>query len=309
MSARQGEDSVMDVLEIDFCDCELVARYDRLFESCPDALIQQSTYWCEAIRDLGPDRPLFLLCHDGGEDLAGLPLYLFEHPLGNILTSVPQPGPMVGIFCRGGLPEQQVAEIYRELLAAAVALARRYRCLTLTLITNPFADDLHLYERFLAPDAVLENFLQAIPLDGIFSDGNVYLPASRWRNNLSRNLRKGAAAGFRVSFCESVEHLRDWHSVHVQRHTELGAAPLSLRLFENLFTTLRSRNRAELILVEKRDEIASGCLFVYHRHIMDVFMLSMDSRFEGQAPNYVPALSVFFTPYLSPATSIPAYPA
>jgi hypothetical protein len=275
----------MDVVEIDFRDAALAARYDRLFAACPDAFVQQSHSWCEAICRLGPDRPLFLLCHDEGEDVAGLPLYLFEHDLGNVLTSVPQPGPMGGVFCREGLSVERMAEVYGNLLAAAARIAQRHGCMTLSLITNPFADDLPLYERFLQPDFVLENFLQAIDLEKVFSPAGEFLPVAR-RNNLSRNLRKSGEAGFTVGLCQLPERLRDWHAIHVQRHTELGATPLSLELFEKLFTVLVPRGQAGLILVEKDGQIASGCLFVYHHRIMDVFMLSVNSAWEEHAPNF-----------------------
>lgn len=91
------------VVEGELSDRRFRAEYDDLFEACPDAFIQQSTYWAEAIRDLGPDRPIFLLYRDGDEAIAGLPLYLYEHPRGNVLTSVPQAGPLGGIFFREGL--------------------------------------------------------------------------------------------------------------------------------------------------------------------------------------------------------------
>ena len=54
----------MEVVEIDFSDDQLVGRYDRLFEECPGAFIQQSTYWCNVIKDLGLDKPIFLLCNE-----------------------------------------------------------------------------------------------------------------------------------------------------------------------------------------------------------------------------------------------------
>src|SRR5207249_1087653 len=81
------------------------ARYDALFAACPAAFVQQSSPWAEAIAPLGPDRVILLLFHDGTRDVAGLPLYLFEGPSGPVLTSVPQPGPLGGVFVRPGLAE------------------------------------------------------------------------------------------------------------------------------------------------------------------------------------------------------------
>ena len=86
----------MEVIEVDFNDNQLVDRYNRFFECCPNASIQLSTYWADVISGLGPDKPIFLICSHDGKDIAGFPLYLYQNQFGNILTSVPQPGPLGG---------------------------------------------------------------------------------------------------------------------------------------------------------------------------------------------------------------------
>src|SRR5437867_2601579 len=95
----------MDSVAIDLSSPSDRLRYDQLFGACPRASIQQSSLWAEVIGDIGPDQPMFLLANDGGQDVAGLPLYLYEHPLGNVLSSVPQPGPLGGVFTRPGLSD------------------------------------------------------------------------------------------------------------------------------------------------------------------------------------------------------------
>lgn len=277
----------MEVVEFGLEDARWRSRYDALFEATPDAFIQQSTLWAEVISELGPDRPIFLLCRDGDRDLAGLPLYLYEDGLGNILTSVPQPGPLGGVFCRSGLPEAGVERAYALLLERAERTARERRCLTLTIITNPFHPDLALYERHLAPDYVLENFTQYVPVDEAVVEGRLALRDLDRRTNLSRNLKRARGAGFSVSTCQSDAELEAWSRIHEQRHSELGAAPLDPRLFHNIRRVLEPRGKARLLLVKAGGEIASGCLYVRHRAVMDVFMLSMSGRYAEQAPNFL----------------------
>lgn len=277
----------MDVLEIGLDDGPGRARYDRLFESCPEAFIQQSSLWAEAIQGLGPDRPILLLCHDRGQDLAGLPLYLFEASTGNVLTSVPQPGPLGGVFVRPGVSEAAADEIYARLIERAVAIAKAHSCLSLTVITNPFRADLELYERSLESPIVLENFTQWIPLDEVVDGERILLRDLNRRSNLSRNVRRAREAGFSVEAARGEEDLLAWYRVHVQRHRELGASPLGLDLFRNLVRILGPRGKAHLLLVRRGREIASGCLYVLHRDVLDVFMLSMDSSFVEDAPNFL----------------------
>jgi hypothetical protein len=261
-------------------------RYDALFAACPAAFVQQSSQWAEAVAPLGPDRVILLLFHDGTRDVAGLPLYLFAGPSGPVLTSVPQPGPLGGVFVRPGVPEGDVEEAYARLLARAVDLAQAHQCLTLTLITNPFQPDLERYRRHLSPDYELANFTQYVPLPEAVADGRLVVRDALRRSNLSRALKRAHEAGFTVTEAATEEDLRAWHVVHAARHTALGARPLELRLFEGLHRRLSSTQRA-LWLVRRGDEIASGCFFVLHQDVLDVYMLSAAPAHLEDAPNFL----------------------
>src|SRR5579859_597543 len=189
----------MDIVEFQLADVAARERYDRLFEACPQAFIQQSTYWAEVIQDLGPDEPIFLLADEGGQSVAGLPLYLFRGVAGNALLSIPHPGPLGGIFVRPGLDAPLLHRVYEALLARARALAQAQQCLALTLITNPFQDDFPLYQQYLAPTFAYENFTQSMVVaESVGAEGQLLLRDAHRRSNLSRNLRQAEAAGFTV---------------------------------------------------------------------------------------------------------------
>jgi hypothetical protein len=263
-----------EIIRVDPANIPGRERYDRFFENCENAFIQQSSYWAEVIRDLGPDEPVFLLYGEDGRDLAGLPLYLFRSPFGNILTSVPQPGPLGGIFC-GTLPEEKKERAYRRLLESAKSIAEENECVAMTCITHPFQNDLGLYEKYMAPDFVLENFTQFIPLK---TCGN---PEQSNRYNINRAVRSGCT----VHFSSDLQKVREWYKIHEVRHSMLGTQPLDLRLFENIVTCLIRRGKACCILVEYGGKIVSGCFYIYHRSVADVFMLSMDPDYAGLRPN------------------------
>lgn len=262
-------------------------RYDDLFESCPDAFIQQSTWWAEVIKDIGPDEPIFLLAEDGGVDVAGLPLYLFRSDAGNIITSVPQAGPLGGVFLRPGLDRDTAARAYAALLGRARELAEEHSCISITLITNPFADDTALYDAALEPTFTLENFTQWIAIDEVIANGAIVLPAYTKRHRVSRNVKKGREAGFTTSFVSSAAELEAWYAIHSQRHRELGATPLPFALFTGMYDLLKPRGKSDLLLVKAGDEIASGAFYIMHRNVMDVFMLSMNSKWMESAPNFI----------------------
>lgn len=264
------------------------ADYDRFFATCPGAFLQQSTAWAEVIAGLGPDEPLFLLAEEAGAPVAGLPLYLYTHPRGAVLTSVPQAGPLGGVFLRPGLPAEQSAASYRALLEAAVALAHDHRCLALSLITHPFDNDLPVYQACLQPDYVFENFTQFIVLDEHFGpDGTVRLADYHRRSNLSRNLAKARAAGFRVRPCTDPAEVDALYALHAKRHAEIAAPTLDPRLLRNIATTLVPRGLASFLVLETEAGVASWAVHLRHRDVLDVLRLNMDSAFAASCPNFL----------------------
>jgi hypothetical protein len=256
-------------------DEALRKRYDALFEACPHAFIQQSTAWAEVIGEIGPDRPFFLLADDGGADVAGLPLHLYESPSGRILTSVPQPGPLGGVFARADLGAEARAAAYAALLESARALAQEHECLALTLITSPTVPDTALYEAARPADFVLHNYTQVVPLD------RPVRRAGGQRNNLAR-ARK---FGFQLEPCRTEAEVERWYELHRRRHEALGAVPLDRRIIDNVFRHLVPARKALFLVARDGERYASGTLYILHRDVMDVYAISMDADYADHAPN------------------------
>lgn len=269
-------------------DRALRERYDGLFEACPDAFVQQSTAWAEVIAPIASDRPYFLLAHADGQDVAGMPLYLFRHPLGNALSSVPQAGPLGGVFVAPSVAPSQHEAIYEALLRRAEALALEHECLSLSIITNPFQPDHERYARLLSPTYTLENFTQWIPMRNVVDEERRFvLPDLLRRSNLSRNVKKALDAGFTVKDCDTDEELAAFHAVHARRHAELGVDAFPLSLFQRLRDVLVPAGKARLLLVKKGDAIASGCIYLVHRHVLDVLRITVSSEFLAESPNFL----------------------
>jgi CelD/BcsL family acetyltransferase involved in cellulose biosynthesis len=277
----------VDVLEFGLDEAAPRAVYDELFAACPGALIQQSTWWAEVIQKLGPDRPIFLLCQRNGEALGGLPLYLYHGSCGNLLTSVPQAGPLGGVFLRPELAAADVDAAYAALIRRAVEIAERWQTIALTIITHPFEDDLALYQRYLEPHYTFENFTQYIPVESAVVAGSIQMRDSKTRNHLQRNLRRAAEAGLATTTEATDEEFCQWYKIHCQRHSEIGVQPLDRRLLANIRSILAPRGKGRFILVKHGNTIASGALFISHGRVADVFMISLNTEFESHAPNWL----------------------
>jgi Acetyltransferase (GNAT) domain len=273
----------MQVIAFDLGEADRRQRYDDLFAACPHAFIQQSTFWADIIRDLGPDQPIFLLANDEGRDVGGLPLYLYRGRPGSILTSVPQAGPLGGVFCRA---DSDRGPVYAALLGEAESIARANGCLALTIITNPFADDIELYQRHWHPSSVFENFTQVVPLDIAVRGGQFILPNNK-KNNPAATIRKAELAGFSTKLCTTEREFKEWYSIHDLRARAIGVKPLNGRLVELIWGDLGRKGFSFLQLVMAEDQIAAGSLFILHRDTCDVYAVSMSNDHAPHAPNYL----------------------
>ncbi|MFZ5807316.1 MAG: GNAT family N-acetyltransferase [Verrucomicrobiota bacterium] len=278
----------MDVQKIDLALSEDRRRYDDLFEQCPQAFIQQSTDWADVISGMGPDEPMFLIASENSKDVAGLPLYLFRGKHGNILTSVPQNGPLGGVFHHPSLNEAQMERAYQALLTASIDFAKQMKCLTLTIMTNPFIDDRRWYECYFEPDMIFENFTQYTVIQEVYADGAFSLPnRQKMRSHLISVNRKCEEAHVQVGFCDSLEDWNGWYEIHQKRQTEIGAAPLSSVMAHHIFEKLIPKKKAHLLIAKKEHTVIAGILYIRHQEIMDTLAISMDSDYRHLSPNYL----------------------
>ena len=146
-----------------------------------------------------------------------LPAWRFQGPLGAILTSCVQAGPLGGVVCH---PAADRELVYAALLDGFLELARQDGCALATVITNPFWPDRELCEKQLAPDYVLENVCQALDLaTGIDGAG----APTGGSQNLRRNLRRAESGALVIDEEQSPANLEAWYAVHERRHREIGA--------------------------------------------------------------------------------------
>ena len=249
-----------------------------LFEQCPHAFVQQSPAWAEAIAPLGPDRVIFLLAGLDGRPAAALPLYAMDGPAGTIVTSVPQAGPLGGIFVRSGLGAAERDAVYGALLREAEAVARAEGAAVLSIITNPLDDDIALYRRHLAPDLEFENFTQVV---------RVTEDALTLTGPTATRVRYGPRHGLRARRLGQDEFER-WYALHLQRHGELGAPPLPEALLRALVDRLENQGKAFVLGVETAEgALAASGLFVLHKNVCDVFITAMDRAHARLHPNYL----------------------
>jgi len=259
---------------------------DAFFDDCPTSFAQQTRHWRDVITRLGADEPLFLGCRRSGELVGVLPAYRFDGPLGSILNTVPQAGPLGGVACR---TNENVDAVFGALLSAYASLAAETGCALASIISNPLWPDRARYERLFEPDYTLENSCLVLDLDEVLAaDGEIVRPTS----NLRRNLQRARSGVLRIDAEQSLENVDEWYEIHRTRHLEIGATPLPKGLFTGALEFMVPADAARFFFVRRSDsgEMVAGGFYVYHGQVIDALMPSMRSDAAKLAPNYLLAM-------------------
>jgi hypothetical protein len=250
-------------------DAELAA----FLAACPTAVAQQTPGWRRALEALGADEPRVLACRRGAELVGLLPAWRYQGPLGAILVSCVQAGPLGGVACH---PAADREAVYAALLDAYLELAAARGCAVATVITNPFWPDRDLCERRLAPEYALENVCQVLELETGLSAEGWPLRASA---NLRRNLRKACAGALALDEEQSEANVEAWAALHEARHREIGATPLPRALFRAALAHAVPAGVARFFFarVAATGALAGGGLYLQHGGVADALMPSVAS--------------------------------
>lgn len=259
------------------------AELDRFLEQCPASVAQQTPGWRNVITSLGADQAMFLGCRQGEQLVGVLPGYRFEGPLGAILSSCAQAGPLGGVAC---LPEADREAVYEALLEAFLQISAASGCVAATVISNPFWTDLDLCRRFLQPDYVLENVCQVLDIQqALDAEGNFVNASPKLRYNLRRSQRQV----LHVDDRQTADNLAAWYAIHRARHRELGIEQLPEAMFWRALEELIPRDKGRFLFARHSEtgELVSGALFIYHGQVMDMVIASGRSDYARFRPNYL----------------------
>lgn len=273
----------LDVAVLPVRDRRADAEVDAFLERCPTSFAQQTTAWRDVITGVGGDEPMFLGCRRRGELVGVLPAYRFAGPLGAILNTVPQAGPLGGVACR---PDIEPEPVYDALLRAYAELGSSTGCALATVISNPFWPDAALCERLLRPSYVFENLCQVLDLEtALDRDGRVVGGSE----NLYRNLRKAESGALRVDEEQTPAAVDEWYVIHAARHSEIGATPLPRALFTGALEHMVPRGKARFFFVRLAEtgEMVAGGFYVCHAQVVDALMPSISTAHARLGANYV----------------------
>lgn len=276
------------MLEVDLLTKNDEAAYENFLNECELGSIQFSLNWRDTLTGLGKDRHYFIVAKENDRIVGALPLYYYKSRFGDLLTTIAW-HTISGIICHR---KRDCRDVYEKILDYSLNLAGELDCLALSMNTNPFLDgkartrEYHL--EYLGPNYLMENFVQYVCLNEIFDEkGNIFHPNYARRSNLRRNLEKAKLHSIEISEEQTKANVNECFRIYKKRMQEIGAVPLPRKFFDSALKNLTLKEKGKFLFAFYKGKMVSGCLFLFNRRIMDVYMMCMDSEYREVRANFL----------------------
>ncbi len=236
------------------------ARYNKFLEET-NSYFQQTLAWRDVILSFKTDQSVVIIVEDQHQIIGAIPLFIFSGKYGNIITSVPYPGPLGGVIIKSNQPET----VFKTLMEQVDKLAVQENCCLATIISSPFWPDDGLYRKYFKPSYELENYTLSIDL----MHPKPY--TSHFRNNLKRMLEKAREKCLIIKESKGQADLDQWYLVYKKRLKFLRLDPTPKKLFDSFLKYLIPQN-GKFLVVKDKDKIIAGCLIGYHKTVLDTYL-------------------------------------
>ncbi len=200
--------------------------------------------------------PRYLVALDADDQIAGVLPAMQSAGDAPVLNSLPYYGSNGGILAHTGVARARAA-----LLDAFHDLARQQGCVTATIISSPYEDDLELYEqddRFSLRD---ERIALLTPLPAPDSDIEAALLAS-FDEPRPRNIRRAIKAGVQVSVSQELADYRYLYETHEQNIRAIGGRAKDWEFFLHAVRDVPDSMRR--LYVARIDDVAVAALLLFY---------------------------------------------
>ena len=256
-------------------------RFSEFFESSNESYFQQSPQWKNVIESFGKDKWVCPMVLENKKVIGVIPLYLYKSKLGNIINSVPYPGPLGGVIINSDSKTKK-EKIFKLLMHQVDKISTQFDVVTTTIISSPFWPDDNLYRKHWRPNYELENYTLYIDLT------KPQKTKSKFRNNLRRMLSKAESSKLKVAESSKITDLNSWYKIHQKRHLEIGVDPIHKQVFSESLNHLIPTSKGKFLYVkDDKNKIVAGCFVASHNQVVDTYMISGNSHIHQNGAIYL----------------------
>ena len=259
------------MIKVELLKQENENEYTQFLNTCEYGMAQHTLGWRKVVEELLRDESYYFVAKENGKIVGVLPTFIKEHPLGNIMNSIPFAGGYGGVVTRYNIKNKK--NIYKALLHEMVRYAKEKACILVSISTSPFSMDLDLYMALFKPDYILPNFIQYIDLEKHVN----------YKRDIRRKIRKAIAHKVEITEDDSMNNLQSFYEIYKKRMIQLRGKMYPPPFFE--IVKKKASEISKFFFAIYEGEIVSGILLIYNNRIIDDFIAVMDMDYSFTEAN------------------------
>ena len=235
-------------------------------------MLYHSTHWKHLLESFTGAKPIYLVARRGHELVGALPAFLKENKrYGNVLNSLPFYGSNGGPLVSPSLTEEERRQVKTDLLNAFKIAATENHCVTSTLITSVFENDIFTYDRVLRPEFVDSRIEQITVFKPPVVDVEKEILYRTVDKRCRVAIRKAQRSGITTETAEDLRDLHTFYKMHEESILNKRGICKPLSFFELAFKMFKQNESFKLMYARKDGEIIGGLLLFYYKNMAEYY--------------------------------------
>lgn len=258
--------------------------YERLVKISKTSMLYHSVKWKRLLEAFTETKPIYIVARMNGEIVGALPAFIKKGKYGSVLNSLPFYGSNGGPITHPHLNTDETRQLKTELLSTFKKIGAENHCITSTLITSVFDDDIFLYDDVMRPDFVDSRIEHITEFKPFIVDVDKELLYGVAEKRCRVAIRKAQKSGITTRFAEDLRDFATFYELHKSGiETKMGIYKPA-RFFDLAFKTLTQNRDFKLLFAELNGEIIAACLLFYHKNMVEYYTPAFKLEYSSLQP-------------------------
>jgi len=271
-------------MEIQVLSSKYEEDYKRLITEGENTLLLSTLKYRNLLKWITKSEPYYLIALEENKIVGCLPTFLKRNSTyGNVLNSLPWFGGNPGILVSAVKNHSDKKHIKNELIKAFHKLAKEHDCISSTLVSRPFEEDLKLYETnmnhtFL--DSRIGMFTPLPKFSKTIDKDLMDIIHSKTRNLI----RKAQKSGITYYHNNNIDSLKFLAEVHKQNMVAVGAPPKELDFFIKISEIFEYDKDYRIYIAELDGVKIGSLLLIYFNKTVEYFTPAVKVEYRNIQP-------------------------
>jgi len=257
---------------------------DQFLRKDDAVLLSYSLKFRDLIKSLSKSEDKYLIVEEEGKIVGALPVFIkINNQCGNILNSLPFYGSHGGVLICPDLPSDKYAKAKTSLLEKFYQMEKDYDCVSSTIITSPFENDLGFYEKncsYTHRDSRIGQITKLSSNDKGLDENLMALFHSKTRNMV----RKACKNDIQIFQSCDIEDLKILHTIHNENLLALDGIPKPFAMFQHISSNFKQGEDYTAFFARYKNKIVAGLLLLYFNKTVEYYTPAVEEEFRSLQP-------------------------